>query len=66
MDAYSKIEKLIADKYGKGTTTRKAVGDFMLADESCRKRQEQQRRQTELLTQHDLDQEDAQMGLRGT
>jgi hypothetical protein len=31
MDAYSKIEKLIADKYGKGTTTRKAVGDFMLA-----------------------------------
>jgi hypothetical protein len=32
MDAYSKIEKLIADKYGKGTTTRKAVGDFMLAD----------------------------------
>jgi hypothetical protein len=32
MDAYSKIEKLIADKYGKGTTTRKAVGDFMLAE----------------------------------
>ena len=32
MDAYSKIEKLIADKYGKGTTTRKAVGDFMLTD----------------------------------
>jgi len=32
MDAYSKIEKLIAGKYGKGTTTRKAVGDFMLAD----------------------------------
>ena len=32
MDAYSKIEKLIADKYGKGTTTRKAVGDFMLTE----------------------------------
>lgn len=32
MDAYSKIEKLIADKYGKDTTTRKAVGDFMLAE----------------------------------
>lgn len=32
MDAYSKIEKLMADKYGKATTTRKAVGDFMLAD----------------------------------
>jgi len=31
MDAYSKIEKLIADKYKRGTTTRKAVGDFMLA-----------------------------------
>jgi hypothetical protein len=32
MDAYSQIEKLIADKYGKDTTTRKAVGDFMLND----------------------------------
>lgn len=32
MDAYRKIEKLIADKYGKATTTRKAVGDFMLTD----------------------------------
>ena len=32
MDAYIKIEKLIADKYGKETTTRKAVGDFMLTD----------------------------------
>ena len=32
MDAYSKIEKLIADKYGKDTTARKAVGDFMLAE----------------------------------
>ena len=32
MDAYSRIEKLIADKYRKGTTTRKAVGDFMLAE----------------------------------
>ena len=32
MDAYSKIEKLIADKYDKDTTTRKAVGDFMLTD----------------------------------
>lgn len=32
MDAYSQIEKLIADKYGKDTTTKKAVGDFMLTD----------------------------------
>ncbi len=32
MDAYSRIEKLMANKYGKATTTRKAVGDFMLAD----------------------------------
>lgn len=32
MDAYSQIEKLIADKYGKDPTTRKAVGDFMLTD----------------------------------
>jgi len=32
MDAYSRIEKLMADKYGKTTTTRKAVGDFMLAE----------------------------------
>jgi hypothetical protein len=32
MDAYSRIEKMMADKYGKGTTTRKAVGDFMLAE----------------------------------
>jgi len=30
MDAYIKIEKLVADKYKKATTTRKAVGDFML------------------------------------
>jgi len=32
MDAYVRIEQLIADKYGKPTTTRKAVGDFMLAE----------------------------------
>lgn len=32
MDAYSKIEKLVADKYGKETTSRKAVGDFMLTE----------------------------------
>ncbi len=32
MDAYRKIENLMADKYGKSTTTRKAIGDFMLAD----------------------------------
>ena len=32
MDAYSVIEKLMAEKYGKAMTTRKAVGDFMLAD----------------------------------
>jgi hypothetical protein len=32
MDAYRRIESLIAEKYGKSTTTRKAVGDFMLAE----------------------------------
>ena len=32
MDAYSQIEQLIAAEYGKSTTTRKAVGDFMLTD----------------------------------
>lgn len=30
MDAYKVIENLIAKKYGKSTTTRKAIGDFML------------------------------------
>jgi hypothetical protein len=32
MDAYRVIEKLMAEKYGQATTTRKAVGDFMMAD----------------------------------
>ena len=32
MDAYSLIEKLMAEKYGQATTTRKAIGDFMMAD----------------------------------
>ena len=32
MDAYEQIQALMAGKYGKGTTTRKAIGDFMLAD----------------------------------
>ena len=32
MDVYKKVEDLIAKKYGKSTTTRKAIGDFMLAD----------------------------------
>jgi len=32
MDVYSVIEKLMAEKYGQTMTTRKAVGDFMLAD----------------------------------
>lgn len=33
MDAYEKIEELIAKKYGRdGKTTRKAVGDFMMSD----------------------------------
>jgi hypothetical protein len=30
MDSYKKIEKLIAKKFSKGPTTRKAIGDFML------------------------------------
>lgn len=33
MDAYKKIEERIRKKYGKDETTRKAVGDFMLADD---------------------------------
>lgn len=32
MDAFSQIEKLVRDKYGKNATTRKAIGDFMLTD----------------------------------
>lgn len=32
MDVYITIEKLVADKYGKGPTTKKAIGDFMLTD----------------------------------
>ncbi len=32
MNAYIRIEKLVADKYGKGATTRKAIGDFMLTE----------------------------------
>jgi hypothetical protein len=32
MDAYSKIEKLCRDKYGKCATTKKAIGDFMLTE----------------------------------
>lgn len=32
MDAYEKIEKQIAKQYGKGPTTKKAVGDFMLSE----------------------------------
>jgi hypothetical protein len=32
MDAYEEIELLMAQKYQKGTTTRKATGDFMLAE----------------------------------
>ena len=32
MDAYEQIQALMAKKYGKATTTRKAIGDFMLSD----------------------------------
>lgn len=32
MDTYQKIEELIANRYGKTTTSRKAIGDFMLTD----------------------------------
>ncbi len=32
MDAYVVIEQLMAQKYGKDTTTRKATGDFMLEE----------------------------------
>jgi len=33
MDAYKKIEDMMAAKYGRSTTTRKAIGDFMLSDD---------------------------------
>lgn len=33
MDAYEQIQALMAKKYGKATTTRKATGDFMLSDD---------------------------------
>ena len=33
MDAYEQIQALMATKYGKATTTRKAMGDFMLSDD---------------------------------
>jgi hypothetical protein len=33
MDAYKRIENIIAAKYDKGTTSRKSIGDFMLADD---------------------------------
>jgi hypothetical protein len=32
MDAYEAIQAMVAKKYGKGATTRKAIGDFMLSD----------------------------------
>lgn len=32
MDAYEKIEKIMAEKYDADTTTRKATGDFMLSE----------------------------------
>ena len=32
-DTYEKIEDMVAAKYGKTTTTRKAIGDFMLTDD---------------------------------
>ena len=63
MDAFSQIEKMIRDKYGKNATTRKAIGDFMLTDSHAVNVKSNKCRQTELLPQHDLDQENAQMGL---
>jgi len=33
MDAYKQIENQMAEKYGKVTTSRKAIGDFMLAED---------------------------------
>jgi len=32
VDTYDKIQKMMADKYGKATTTRKAIGDFMISE----------------------------------
>lgn len=32
MDAFSKIEKMIREKYQKDGTTKKAIGDFMMTD----------------------------------
>ena len=41
MDSYLAIEALMAQKYGQATTTRKAIDDFMLSPDHCRKRQKQ-------------------------
>lgn len=35
MDAYEKIEEIIAKKYGSSTTSRKNIGDFMLSSEEA-------------------------------
>jgi len=35
MDAYEKIEEMIAKKYGSSTTSRKNIGDFMLSSEEA-------------------------------
>src|ERR1700757_2817835 len=32
MDAYEQIQALMAEKYGRAPTTRKAIGDFMLSE----------------------------------
>ena len=33
MDAYKKVEEMIAKKYGKSTSSRKAMRDSMIADD---------------------------------
>ena len=35
MDAYEKIEEMVAKKYGSSTTSRKNIGDFMLSSEEA-------------------------------
>ncbi|HEC04122.1 MAG TPA: hypothetical protein ENI81_11370 [Phycisphaerales bacterium] len=61
MDAYKRIEERMAAKYGKSTTTRKAVGDFMLADDHA----VNVKSNSVAKQNYDLDQENAQVGIRG-
>jgi len=64
MDAYSQIEKLVRDKYGKNAATRKAIGDFMLTDShAINVKSNNVAKRNYSLAEYDLDPENAPMGL---